>query len=140
MTWFEDHDLQRTDTNTPREGDIVFFDWDSDGDANHVGIAEKVENGKVYTIERNSGDACKKLEYNSDASRILGCGVLTNTKNCRKQLSLRQFVSYGKLLDKKPCIFEKRILYFLSVEVIFRGYTALIFKCFGKVLRVGKTA
>ena len=75
MTWFKDHSRWQSNTYTPREGDIIFFDWDSDGYANHVGIVEKVENGKVHTIEGNSGDACKKLEYNSGDSRILGYGV-----------------------------------------------------------------
>lgn len=75
MTWFKDHSRWQSNTYTPREGDIIFFDWDGDGYANHVGIVEKVENGKVHTIEGNSGDACKKLEYNSDDSRILGYGV-----------------------------------------------------------------
>lgn len=75
MTWFKDHSRWQSNTYTPREGDIIFFDWDSDGYANHVGIVEKVEDGKVHTIEGNSGDACKKLEYNSGDSRILGYGV-----------------------------------------------------------------
>lgn len=75
MTWFKDRSRWQTNTYIPREGDIIFFDWDSDGYANHVGIVEKVENGKVHTIEGNSGDACKKLEYNSGDSRILGYGV-----------------------------------------------------------------
>lgn len=75
VTWFKGHNRWQSNTYTPREGDIIFFDWDSDGYANHVGIVEKVENGKVHTIEGNSGDACKKLEYNSVDSRILGYGV-----------------------------------------------------------------
>lgn len=75
MTWFKDHSRWQSNTYTPREGDIIFFDWDSDGLANHVGIVEKVKDGKVHTIEGNSGDACKKLEYNSGDSRILGYGV-----------------------------------------------------------------
>ena len=75
MTWFKDHNRWQTNTYTPRDGDIIFFDWDSDGYANHVGIVEKVENGKVHTIEGNSGDACKRLQYNSDDFRILGYGV-----------------------------------------------------------------
>lgn len=25
----------------PREGDIIFFDWENDGGINHVGIVEK---------------------------------------------------------------------------------------------------
>ena len=75
MEWFKDHNRWQTNTYTPREGDIIFFDWDSDGYANHVGIVDKVENGKVHTIEGNSGDACKRLQYNSDDFRILGYGV-----------------------------------------------------------------
>lgn len=75
MNWFKNHSLWQTNTYTPREGDIIFFDWDSDGLANHVGIVEKIKDGKVHTIEGNSGDACKKLEYNLGDSRILGYGV-----------------------------------------------------------------
>ena len=75
MTWFKNHDRWQTNTYTPREGDIIFFDWDGDGYANHVGIVEKVENGKVHTIEGNFGDSFKRLEYNSGDSRILGYGL-----------------------------------------------------------------
>ena len=75
MKWFKDHNQWQANTYIPREGDIIFFDWDSDGYANHVGVVEKVENGKVHTVEGNSGDVCKKLEYNLDDSRILGYGV-----------------------------------------------------------------
>ncbi len=77
MKWFKEHDRWQANTYILREGDIIFFDWDNDGYSNHVGIVEKVENGKVHTIEGNSGDACKKLEYNSGDSRILGYGVPT---------------------------------------------------------------
>ncbi len=75
MTWFKNHNRWQTNTYTPREGDIIFFDWDNDGYSNHVGIVEKVKNGKVHTIEGNSGDVCKRLEYKSGDSRILGYGV-----------------------------------------------------------------
>jgi hypothetical protein len=75
MKWFKDRSRWQSNTYIPREGDIIFFDWDGDGYSNHVGIVEKVENEKVYTIEGNSGDACKKLKYNLDDSRILGYGV-----------------------------------------------------------------
>ena len=30
-------------------GDIIFFDWESDGTSDHVGIVEKCENEEVYT-------------------------------------------------------------------------------------------
>lgn len=59
-------------------GDIIFFDWadSNDGQADHVGIVEKVENGNVYTIEGNTkGDVCKQNQYNVGSSVILGYGT-----------------------------------------------------------------
>lgn len=35
-------------------GDIIFFDWENDGETDHTGIVEKTENNTVYTIEGNS--------------------------------------------------------------------------------------
>lgn len=61
-----------------KRGDIIFFDWEdsNDGKADHVGIVEKAENGKVYTIEGNSnGDTCRQKEYSVDSSVILGYGT-----------------------------------------------------------------
>lgn len=60
-----------------KHGDIIFFDWadSNDGQADHVGIVEKTENGKVYTIEGNSNDSCKQNEYDINSSVILGYGT-----------------------------------------------------------------
>ncbi len=61
---------------SPKGGDIIFFDWENDGTADHVGIVEKTENRIVYTIEGNTtGDMCKQNEYNVDSSVILGYGI-----------------------------------------------------------------
>lgn len=66
---------------TPNAGDIIFFDWVDkvtglqDGEADHVGIVEKCENGRVYTIEGNSGDCCKQKDYDINSIVILGYGV-----------------------------------------------------------------
>ena len=75
MSWFKNHDRWQPNTHIPREGDIIFFDWDGDAKPNHVGIVEKAEKGNVYTIEGNSGDACKKIEYVSGDNKILGYGI-----------------------------------------------------------------
>lgn len=59
-------------------GDIIFFDWadSNDGMADHVGIVDRVENNKVYTIEGNtSGDMCKQNVYDIGSSVILGYGT-----------------------------------------------------------------
>lgn len=39
------------------------------------GIVEKVENGKVYTIEGNSNDRCCQREYDINSPDILGYGI-----------------------------------------------------------------
>ena len=61
-----------------KHGDIIFFDWadSNDGKADHVGIVDRVENNKVYTIEGNtSGDMCKQNVYNVGSNVILGYGT-----------------------------------------------------------------
>lgn len=66
------------------EGRIIFYDWDSpdgesgpqDGLSDHTGIVEKVENGIVYTVEGNSGDACRQRQRAVGNYEILGYGVL----------------------------------------------------------------
>ena len=61
-----------------KHGDIIFFDWadSNDGKADHVGIVDRVENNRVYTIEGNtSGDMCKQNVYNIGSSAILGYGT-----------------------------------------------------------------
>ena len=65
----------RTETIHHKHGDIIFFDWQNDGHSDHVGIVEKTENGKVYTIEGNSENECKEREYNADSSVIMGYGT-----------------------------------------------------------------
>lgn len=59
-------------------GDIIFFDWadSNDGKSDHVGIVDRIKNGKVYTIEGNtSGDTCKQNIYDIGSSVILGYGT-----------------------------------------------------------------
>lgn len=79
--WFKDRNQWQDNTYTPNPGDIIFFDWDypeeggQDGIPNHVGIVEKVENGIVYTIEGNSGDACRQKSYPVGYYEIYGYGI-----------------------------------------------------------------
>lgn len=61
----------------PMPGMIIFFDWaydGLDGSSDHTGIVEKIENGRVYTIEGNSGDACVENSYPIGYQEILGYG------------------------------------------------------------------
>lgn len=59
----------------PSPGDIIFFDWESDGLADHVGIVEKVENGLIYTVEGNSGDRCVENRYHLGSAPVYGFGL-----------------------------------------------------------------
>lgn len=73
--WFKSNGKWQDRTYEPKTGDIIFFDWEGDGTTDHVGIVEKCENGTVYTVEGNSGDACKQRQYTVGSSNIYGYGI-----------------------------------------------------------------
>lgn len=83
VQWFRDRGQWADNSATPTPGMIIFFDWDSpngssgpqDGQSDHVGIVEKVEDGRVYTIEGNSGDSCRQRSYPLGYYEILGYGI-----------------------------------------------------------------
>ena len=57
-------------------GDAIFFDWDGDGTADHVGLVIGTDGSRVYTVEGNSGDACKIKSYPADYACIKGYGLM----------------------------------------------------------------
>ena len=67
--------------STPQPGDVITFDWNIDGVADHIAIVEKVEGDKVITIEGNTSDR------NYDESKVV-----------RKshKLSARYIIGYGR--------------------------------------------
>lgn len=79
--WCED------DAHVPSTGDIIFYDWqdngkgDNRGSSDHVGIVEKVENGKITVIEGNKNDAVARrvLNVNGRYIRGFGCPAYDNT-------------------------------------------------------------
>lgn len=71
--WFKSHGLI---VSSPQRGDLIFFK-----NLSHIGIIEKVANGKVYTIEGNTsnqsglvsnGGAVAKKSYSIGSSYIYG--------------------------------------------------------------------
>lgn len=77
MAWFKEHGQWKEQDYIPNPGDIIFFDWASNGlagDADHVGIVEKVENGRIYTIEGNSDDSVRQNSYPVGYLEIRGFG------------------------------------------------------------------
>ena len=70
---------------TPQAGDIVFFDLDADGEADHVGLVESLEDAVrlvgeeeepyqiLHTIEGNNGDSVQRYTYDlPDDGTVLG--------------------------------------------------------------------
>lgn len=73
--WFASKGRWHTGTAGIKPGDVVFFDWGgtrSRDRIDHVGVVEKVAGGKVYTIEGNSGDVCRRVVR--DSTYIVGYG------------------------------------------------------------------
>ena len=57
-------------------GDAIFFDWDLDCVADHVGLVLGRDGSRVYTVEGNSGDACKIKSYDLNYQCIKGYGLM----------------------------------------------------------------
>ena len=75
IDWFRERGQWQDRDYEPIPGDIIFFDWEGDGLADHVGIVEKCEDGLVYTIEGNSNDACLQNHYFVGSHNIFGYGL-----------------------------------------------------------------
>lgn len=76
INWFKAMGQWQSKNYIPKAGDIIFFDWEVDGTVSHVGIVERVENGKVYTVEGNStNDTCRQKEYAVNSQYIFGYGT-----------------------------------------------------------------
>ena len=76
VNWFKSNHRWQDRAYVPKAGDIMFFDWNGDGIANHVGIVQGISGNTVYTIEGNTGgvNGYAVMERNRDVS-ILGYGV-----------------------------------------------------------------
>jgi len=69
VAWFK---AKKQWGKTPKVGAIVFFDWNKDGQADHVGIVESFKGNRIITIEGNRGDRVERVERNPGV--ILGYG------------------------------------------------------------------
>ena len=82
VNWFKDRGQWADNDIEPAPGMIIFFDWDNkgssgpqDGESDHTGIVERVEDGIVYTVEGNSCDSCRENHYAVGYYEILGYGI-----------------------------------------------------------------
>ena len=69
------------ENRTPNVGDIIFYDWEDNGNgdntgwSDHVGIVEKASNGYMTIIEGNYNDAVGRRVIAVNARYIRGYGV-----------------------------------------------------------------
>ena len=72
---FKDMGVWHNDRNF-QTGDILYYDWDISGDADHVGIVEKVSGNTLTVIEGNNGnfpnDRVRRREISSSSPLIFG--------------------------------------------------------------------
>ena len=76
IPWFQSHgQWGGRDYANIAPGDAIFFDWDLDGSADHVGIVGT--DGKPgLPVEGTSGDACKIKSYSLTYECIKGYGLM----------------------------------------------------------------
>ena len=58
----------------PERGDVIFYDWQGDGHADHVGMVEACDGTNIVAIECNCDDAVKRRTLRVGASYITGYG------------------------------------------------------------------
>ena len=63
-------------TKTPKEGYLVFYDWNGNGIAQHVGIVESVSRGTFTAIEGNNANAVRRRSAKTTSKHVLCFGVV----------------------------------------------------------------
>lgn len=53
-------------------GDMIIFDWQGDGNPDHIGIVKSVDGNTITTIEGNSGDRVQSHTYQMGNSDVVG--------------------------------------------------------------------
>ncbi len=75
VDWFRERGQWQGRDYEPSPGDIIFYDWEGDGLADHIGIVEKVENSTVYSVEGNADDRCVENSHMIGSAPIYGFGL-----------------------------------------------------------------
>ncbi len=71
---------------TPRDGDVVFYDWNRNKVPDHVGMVESVSGSSVTAIEGNNSDSVKRRTFKKGYSLLLSYGL--------PQYAINNVVSY----------------------------------------------
>jgi len=77
IPWFRNHgQWANGNYKDLAPGDVIFFDWEGDGNSDHVGIVIGTDGKRVYTVEGNSGDSCRIRDYDLNSNVIMGYGLM----------------------------------------------------------------
>lgn len=78
VNWFQSRGQWLDGSATPEPGMTIFFKWYGSDSliADHVGIVERVEDGRVYTIEGNSNNMVRQNSYPVGYGEIKGYGAV----------------------------------------------------------------
>ena len=75
LEWSERNLPLTPDKITYGSNKIVWWIGTCGHESDHTGIVQKVENGRVYTVEGNSGDSVRQNSYPVGYYEILGYGA-----------------------------------------------------------------
>lgn len=78
VQWFQSRGQWLDGSATPEPGMVIFFQWYGSDSliADHVGIVERVEDGRIYTIEGNSDNMVRQNSYPVGYGEIKGYGAV----------------------------------------------------------------
>lgn len=62
----------RLTNHVPKPGELILFDWNTDGRQDHVGIVETVSANQITTIEGNTSESVGRKNYSRTSKYILG--------------------------------------------------------------------
>ncbi|SDG52493.1 CHAP domain-containing protein [Sinosporangium album] len=103
--WFQQ---QAAWSDSPEPGAVVFYDW-AGGDAikgiDHVGLVEKVRDGKIHTIEANVDGVWLKRKVR-DESKVVGYGLPRKVQEHLDELAATQITLRGNA-DTMPGYMEE---------------------------------
>lgn len=74
IAWFQERGQWADRYYIPSPGDLIFFDWENDGDEDHVGIVEYVDETHVHTIEGNRNNSVIRDSFPLGSVQIFGYG------------------------------------------------------------------
>lgn len=106
---------EEKDDVTPKPGYIIFYDWqdsgkgDCAGRSDHVGIVEKVADGKITIIEGNYSNSVKRRTLSVNGRYIRGYGVPKYDQDTKEEV-------------KADTTAEKKNVCEVSLPILTKGY------------------